>query len=54
MLLGAGVVAGWFVPKEGVGYIIIQFVVVLVVIAGSSAAIMYSPRFKKWRDGQSR
>ncbi|MBN9063029.1 MAG: hypothetical protein BGP06_17925 [Rhizobiales bacterium 65-9] len=49
MLVGAGVIAGWFVPKDDVGYAVIQFVVALVFIAAASAIGIYWPRWRRRR-----
>lgn len=45
-IAGAGVVAGWFVPRDQLGYTIIQFVVLLLLILVVSVAILYFPRLR--------
>ena len=46
VIAGAGVVAGWFVPRDQLGYTIMQFVVLLVLILAVSVAILYFPRLR--------
>ena len=45
-LIGAGVVAGWFVPRDQLGYTVVQFVVVLLSILIVSIAVLYFPRLR--------
>ena len=56
LLLGAGIIAGWFVPRDQLGYAIIQMVVVLVLIVMASVAVIYFParRGRKSKTGQDR
>jgi len=49
LLLAGGVVAGWFVPRDELGYTIIQFVVVLLIILAASVATLYLPALRRWR-----
>ncbi|MFA6264932.1 MAG: hypothetical protein WC670_04355 [Pseudolabrys sp.] len=53
VIAGAGVVAGWFVPRDQLGYTIVQFVVVLLLILGVSIAVLYFPRIRGWFTGRS-
>lgn len=46
-LIGAGVVAGWFVPRDQVGYTIVQFVVALLSILMISIAVLYFPKLRR-------
>lgn len=46
-LIGAGVVAGWFVPRDQIGYTVVQFVVALLSILIVSIAILYFPRLRR-------
>ncbi|PTE12035.1 hypothetical protein [Mesorhizobium helmanticense] len=46
LLAGAGVVAGWFVPRDQLGYTILQFVVLLLAILLISVVILYFPRLR--------
>lgn len=48
MLIGAGVVAGWFVPKDETGFAVIQFVIALLLIAALSVVGLYWPTLKRW------
>lgn len=51
LLLAGGVVAGWFVPRDELGYTIIQFVVVLLIILAFSVATIYLPvLLGRWKD----
>jgi cbb3-type cytochrome oxidase subunit 3 len=43
LLLGAGIIAGWFVPRDQLGYTVIQMVIVLVLIVIASVAVIYFP-----------
>jgi len=52
-LIGAGVVAGWFVPRDHLGYTIVQFVVVLLAILTVSIAVLYFPRLRSFLKGRS-
>lgn len=45
-IAGAGVVAGWFVPRDQLGYTIIEFVVLLLLILVVSVVILYFPRLR--------
>ncbi len=45
-IAGAGVVAGWFVPRDQLGYTIMQFVVLLLLILGVSVVILYFPKLR--------
>lgn len=51
-LIGAGVVAGWFVPRDQVGYTVVQFVVALLSILIVSIAILYFPRLRRMLKGR--
>ncbi len=46
VIAGAGVVAGWFVPRDQLGYTIMQFVVLLLLILAVSVVILYFPRLR--------
>lgn len=46
LLAGAGVVAGWFVPRDQLGYTILQFVVLLLLILAISVVILYFPKLR--------
>ena len=48
LLLAGGFVAGWFVPRDELGYAIIQFVVVLLIILAASVATLYLPVLRRW------
>lgn len=48
LLLAGGVVAGWFVPRDELGYTIIQFVVVLLIILAVSVTTLYLPELRRW------
>lgn len=48
LMLAGGVVAGWFVPRDELGYTIIQFVVVLLIILAASVATLYLPVLRRW------
>ncbi len=52
VLIGAGVVAGWFVPRDQVGYAIVQFVVALLAILMVSIAVLYFPRLRSMLKGR--
>lgn len=43
LMLGAGIVAGWFVSRDQLGYTIIQLVVLLLLILVISVVVLYSP-----------
>jgi hypothetical protein len=43
LVLGAGVVAGWFVSRDQLGYTIAQFVVLLLLILAVSVLVLYFP-----------
>jgi len=53
LLLAAGVVAGWFVPRDELGYAVIQFVVVLLTILAISVATIYLPALLGRRKDQA-
>lgn len=44
LLAGAGVVAGWFLPRDQIGYTIMQFVVFLLLVLAASVVVLYLPR----------
>lgn len=44
ILACTGVVAGWFVPHDDIGYTIIQFVVFLLMILAASVLLLYCQR----------
>lgn len=46
ILAGAGVVAGWFVPRDQLGYTIIQFVVGILLILAVSVVVLYFPQLR--------
>lgn len=46
LMLGAGIVAGWFVPRDQLGYTIVQFVVLLLLILVVSVVVLYLPIFR--------
>ena len=48
LLLAGGVVAGWFVPRDELGYTIIQFAIVLLIILAASVATLYLPVLRRW------
>ena len=52
LLAGGGVVAGWFVPRDQLGYTIVQFVVVLLLILMVSIVVLYFPRIRGWFTGR--
>ncbi|MGM4985491.1 MULTISPECIES: hypothetical protein [Rhizobium] len=43
LMLGAGIVAGWFVPRDQLGYTIVQFVVLLLLVLVISVVLLYFP-----------
>jgi uncharacterized membrane protein YcaP (DUF421 family) len=45
-IAGAGVVAGWFVPRDQLGYTIMQFVVLLLLILVVSVVVLYFPKLR--------
>ncbi|QKC94828.1 hypothetical protein EB231_08930 [Mesorhizobium sp. NZP2298] len=46
LLTGAGIVAGWFMPRDQIGYMIMQFVVLLLTILVVSVVILYFPKLR--------
>ncbi|MCZ8544312.1 hypothetical protein OOJ09_08990 [Mesorhizobium qingshengii] len=46
LLAGAGVVAGWFLPRDQIGYTIMQFVVFLLLVLTASVVVLYLPRLR--------
>ncbi|NTI72481.1 hypothetical protein [Rhizobium rhizogenes] len=46
LMAGAGVAAGWFVPRDQLGYTIMQFVVSLLLILMVSVIILYFPKLR--------
>jgi len=46
VLLLAGIVAGWFVPRDQLGYVVIQFIVVLLMILALSIVALYYSRIR--------
>lgn len=57
LLFLAGIVAGWFVPRDQLGYVVIQFIIVLLLILAISIVVLYLPRvrdfFKRLRSDTS-
>ncbi|MCK0197713.1 hypothetical protein MWN34_12390 [Ancylobacter sp. 6x-1] len=49
LLFVSGAVAGWFVPREWVGYYIVQMVVGLVIVWILCVLILYGPRLLRSR-----
>ncbi len=50
LLIGAGVIAGWLIPRDDVGFAVVQFVIVLLLFALASVAILYAPRIReRWK-----
>ena len=47
IMVAAGIIAGWFVPKDDIGYAIIQLVVVLFFMAIISVVVLY---YSRWRE----
>lgn len=52
LLLLAGIVAGWFVPRDQIGYSIIQFVVLLIMIFVVAMAALYLPKVRDYFKGK--
>ncbi|MBI1291475.1 hypothetical protein GC173_09565 [bacterium] len=48
LLLLAGVIAGWFVPRDEIGHAVMQFVVLLIVIFVVSMAVLYLPKVRDY------
>ena len=46
LLAGAGIVAGWFMPRDQIGYTIMQFVVFLLLILAASVVVLYLPKLR--------
>ncbi|MDI1347225.1 MAG: hypothetical protein PSV22_24525 [Pseudolabrys sp.] len=47
-IAGAGVVAGWFVPRDQLGYTIMQFVVLLLLILVVSVVVLYFSKLRSF------
>lgn len=52
LLLLAGLVAGWFVPRDDVGFSFIQFVVLLIIIFVVAMAALYFPKVRDYFKGK--
>lgn len=46
VLFVAGIVAGWFIPRDQIGYDIVQFVVAILFLLVVSLIVLYFPRIK--------
>lgn len=50
LMAGAGFIAGWFIPKDDVGFAVVQFVIVLIFLAVTCVIILYIPRaIARWK-----
>ncbi|MDE1173792.1 MAG: hypothetical protein PW790_09005 [Parvibaculaceae bacterium] len=51
LLLGAGIIAGWLIPRDDAGFAVVEFVIVLVFFALASVAILYVPKlWARWKE----
>lgn len=46
LMASAGIVAGWFIPRDQLGYTVIQLVVLLLLILVVSVVVLYFPRLR--------
>lgn len=46
VLFVSGIVAGWFIPRDRIGYDIVQFVVAILFLLLVSLIVLYYPRLR--------